>query len=248
MAAESATLQTYLQEIAKFPRLAIEQEHELGRRIRQHQDNSALNALVESNLRFVVSYAKRYRNLGVPVLELIHEGNLGLIEAARRFDPDSHIEFTAAATWWVRQSIMHLLSERSHQTSHAITDQRAMSDEDAQTMGVPGDELPAHDRMWLHAAGVGVELAETLHDHAMREIDDDVTRTALVQELEAALAVLEPKERHVMRLRYGLHDDEPWTVQQIGEKLRLSRAGVRQLESTAMQKLRRRRFLRSFLN
>ena len=86
LASDSPTLQTYLREIAKFPKLTLDQERELGRRIQQTSDEDALGALVESNLRFVVSYANRYRKLGVPVLDLIHEGNLGLIEAARRFE------------------------------------------------------------------------------------------------------------------------------------------------------------------
>jgi RNA polymerase primary sigma factor len=278
LAADSATLQSYLQEIAKFPRLAVEQEHELGRRIRQQNDSAALNLLVEANLRFVVSYTKRYRNLGVSFLDLIHEGNLGLIEAARRFDPDQDATFITYGVWWIRQSIMHLLSERSHiytrpknasgaatrfrrqiaalqaqldhqPTTQEIVDQLEISEEEAQTLlRLRGEEISLNDCTWVHAAGDGVELGDTLHDHAMREIDDDVTRDALVQELEASLSELDPKERRLMRLRYGLQDDEPWTLQQIADKMRLSRDRVRQLESRAMQKLRRRKNLRSYLN
>src|SRR5688572_18334702 len=113
LAAESVTLQAYLREIAKFPRLTLEEERELGRRIRHLGESQALRRLLEANLRFVVSYASRYRNLGVPLLDLIHEGNIGLIEAAQRFDPERDPKFITCAVWWIRQGIMHLLSQAS---------------------------------------------------------------------------------------------------------------------------------------
>src|SRR6476646_178159 len=106
------SLKAYLRTIAKLPRLTPEEEQELGRRI-QRGDEAALRRLVEGNLRFVVSYAKRYRGLGVPFLDLIHEGNLGLMEAARRFDPDRNVKFITYAVWWVRQAITHALSEQT---------------------------------------------------------------------------------------------------------------------------------------
>jgi RNA polymerase primary sigma factor len=109
---ESDTLQAYLQAIAKLPRLTPEEERELGYRIRQG-DEEALRRLVEGNLRFVVSYTKRYRGLGVTFLDLIHEGNLGLMEAARRFDPGRNVKFITYAVWWIRQAITHALSLQS---------------------------------------------------------------------------------------------------------------------------------------
>ena len=110
LASESATLHAYLREIATFPALTQHDEHELGLQIQLHGDQVALGRLVQANLRIVVGYAKRFRHLGVPLLDLIHEGNLGLIEAARRFDP-SQSDFQAAAMWWIRQAMMHLLAE-----------------------------------------------------------------------------------------------------------------------------------------
>src|SRR4051794_13779078 len=107
---ETDALQAYLRGISKLPRLTAQEERELGRRIKDHHDEAALRRLVEGNLRFVVSYVKRYRGLGVPFLDLIHEGNLGLMEAARRFDPDRNVKFITYAVWWVRQAIMHALS------------------------------------------------------------------------------------------------------------------------------------------
>jgi RNA polymerase primary sigma factor len=110
LASESATLHAYLREIATFPSLTRDDEQELGRRVHEQGDQMALGRLVQANLRMVVGYAKRFRRLGVPLLDLIHEGNLGLIEAARRYDP-SRSDFQSSALWWVRQAMMHLLAE-----------------------------------------------------------------------------------------------------------------------------------------
>jgi RNA polymerase sigma factor (sigma-70 family) len=110
--ASSDSLTAYIREIAKFKPLPMEEEQALGCRIRDG-DQEALNRLVEANLRFVVSYAKRYRGMGLSFLDLIHEGNLGLIEAAKRYDPDRNVKFISYAVWWVRQAIFHALSEHA---------------------------------------------------------------------------------------------------------------------------------------
>src|SRR6476660_2180042 len=107
---DADALKAYLRAISQIPRLTSDEERELARRIKLHGDEAALRQLVEGNLRFVVSYAKRYRGLGVPFLDLIHEGNLGLIEAGRRFDPDRNVKFITYAVWWIRQAITHALS------------------------------------------------------------------------------------------------------------------------------------------
>ena len=114
LASESETLHAYLREIATFPSLTHDDERELGRLVQQHGDQVALGRLVQANLRMVVGYAKRFRRLGVPLLDLIHEGNLGLIEAARRYDPAAESDFQSAALWWIRQAMMHLLAEAGH--------------------------------------------------------------------------------------------------------------------------------------
>jgi RNA polymerase sigma factor (sigma-70 family) len=115
LASESETLHSYLREIATFPSLTRDDEQDLGRRIHDHGDQVALGRLVQANLRVVVGYAKRFRGLGAPLLDLIHEGNLGLIEAARRFDP-ARADFQASALWWIRQAMLHLLSESGRVT------------------------------------------------------------------------------------------------------------------------------------
>ena len=121
LASESATLHAYLREIATFPSLTRDDEQELGRLIHEHGDQVALGRLVQANLRMVVGYAKRFRRLGVPLLDLIHEGNLGLIEAARRFNP-ARADFAASALWWIRQAMMHLLSEAGRTENPTTSD------------------------------------------------------------------------------------------------------------------------------
>src|SRR5262252_9144151 len=109
---DTRALSAYLREIAKLPRLSADEERALGHRIRDEHDEEAITRLVEANLRFVVSYAKRYRGLGVSFLDLIHEGNLGLIEAARRFDPARNVKFISYAVWWVREAMMQAMADQ----------------------------------------------------------------------------------------------------------------------------------------
>lgn len=258
LAAESGTLQAYLQEIAKYPRLALEQERELGRRIQDTHDKQARDALVQSNLRFVVSYAKRYRALGVPLLDLIHEGNLGLIEAARHFRPDRDVKFITHGVWWVRQAIMHRLAEAQtsalsaqleHQpTTTEIADELDISHEDAQTLSQGADATGLRPQVRPGRTRHDADFDDALFDQAIREIDDDATRDALVRQLEDALDELETNERLVMRLRYGLQDEELWTLQEIGKRLRVAGSRVRRIELRATQKLRRLQHVRGSLN
>lgn len=119
LASESTTLHAYLREIATFPQLTPDVEQSLGRQFQQHGDESALDRLVAANLRFVVGYASRFRGLGVPLLELIHAGNLGLMEAARRFDPAEPGTLRAHALWWVRQAVMHALAQSASTETHS---------------------------------------------------------------------------------------------------------------------------------
>jgi RNA polymerase primary sigma factor len=271
LAADSTSLKSYLREIAKFPTLTTDEERELGRRIQQRADRDALGALVESNLRFVASYASRYRKLGIPVLDLIHEGNLALVESARRFDPNRTESFIAHAAWWVRQSIMHVLSETigiaaletelEHAAAVGATPDQlpgaaaARGSRDAVEIDVTEDDRAPASRGADVAARVtgrrrrkGLALADVLPDLTVLEIEDDVMRGALVQQIECAMVYLTPRERQVMRLRYGLHADEALSVQQIAGRLRVSRDRVRRIEARAEQRLRRGTSLRSYLN
>jgi len=228
---DGSALGAYLREIAKLPRLTADEERALGARIQDDRDEAAMARLVEANLRFVVSYAKRYRGHGVSFLDLIHEGNLGLMEAARRFDPAHNVKFITYAVWWVRQSMMHVLADST----------RAFS-------------FPPKLFGALHAGGPGgedVSLSETLGDRLPLNqalVEAELIYQADLDELAAALQDLEGKEQEVVRLRYGLGDGEPQTLQEIGDRLHLSRERVRQIETRAKEKLRRSAKLRSHLN
>jgi RNA polymerase primary sigma factor len=228
---DASALGAYLREIAKLPRLTVDEERALGARIRCDRDEDALARLVEANLRFVVSYAKRYRGHGVSFLDLIHEGNLGLMEAARRFDPTHNVKFITYAVWWVRQSMMHVLADST----------RAFS-------------FPPKLFGALHAGGPGgedVSLSETIGERLPLDqapVEAELIHQADLDELAAALLDLEGKEQEVVRLRYGLGDGEPQTLQEIGDRLHLSRERVRQIETRAKEKLRRSARLRSHLN
>ena len=232
MQSDAGTLAAYLREIAKLPRLSVEEERDLGARIHWQRDDAALMRLVECNLRFVVSCAKRYRHLGVPFLDLIHEGNLGLIEAARRFDPSRNVKFITYAVWWIRQAMMHALSDQTRAFSFPP---KMFS-----TLRTGLDDVSLNAP--LGAAGGGGddrrELGDVLVQPHVAPIEDAMIHQADLDELADALHDLDGKEREVVCLRFGLEDGEPRTLQEIGDRLHLSRERVRQIESRAKEKLR----------
>jgi len=243
---DSGTLTAYLREIAKLPRLTIEEERALVQRIRDDCDEAAVTRLVEANLRFVVSYAKRYRGLGVSFLDLIHQGNLGLIEAAHRFDPAHNVKFITYAVWWVRESMMHVLADQTRAFSFPpklfSTMRRVAGGADVSlSEPVGGGVAGTQD-------GPSRELGDLIEQDSIVPIEEEMIHQADLNELAAALRELDGKEREVVRLRFGLGDDEPRTLQEIGDRLHLSRERVRQIETRAKDKLRRSANLRSHLN
>ncbi len=235
---DASTLAAYLREIAKLPRLSIDEERDLGARIRHDGDEIAITRLVEANLRFVVSYAKRYRGLGVSFLDLIHEGNLGLIEAARRFDPSRNVKFITYAVWWVRESMMHVLADQTRAFS--------FPPKLFATLYAGGEDLSLSDPI-TRADGRSRELVDMLPQEAV-PVEDEMIHRADLDELADALHDLDGRELEVVRLRFGLEDDEPHTLQEIGDRMHLTRERVRQIESRAKDKLRRSAKLRSHLN
>jgi len=265
--AEAETLRVYLGEIGKIPPLSVEEERSLGARVRQG-DEAALRRLVEANLRFVVSFAKRYRGLGVPFLDLIHEGNLGLMEAARRFDPTRNVKFISYAVWWVRQALLHVLSDQSriisvppklsgpasrlgrhlatlatqldrNPTPREVADDLDISEADATAlMQISGEDVSLNDRI-----GGGREdrreVEDVLEQVMIPAVDEAMVHEAVADQLRKAVAELGKKERDVMRMRFGLDGGEPKTLQEVGDRLKLSRERVRQIECRAKEKLRR---------
>jgi RNA polymerase primary sigma factor len=234
-ASESSTLGVYLRDIAKLPRLTIDEERQLGARVRRDGDERAVARLVECNLRFVVSCARRYRGLGVPFLDLIHEGNLGLIEAARRFDPSRNVKFITYAVWWIRQSMVHALADQTRAFSYPPKLFPLLHARDDVSLSEP--VAPGTDR----------ELSDTLAQDQLL-IEGELIHRADLAELDAALVDLTRKELEVLRLRFGLGDDQPRTLQEIGERLHLSRERVRQIETQAKGKLKQSVRFHSHLN
>ncbi len=271
------SLSAYIREIAKFKPFAMEEEKVLGRRIREG-DREALNRLVEANLRFVVSYAKRYRGMGLGFIDLIHEGNLGLIEAAKRFDPDRNVKFISYAVWWVRQAIFNALSEHSRvfrlppkmsgqvsrvgharsrlsaELSRAPTTEEVAKATDlseaavTQLLRVAGEDLSLSSAVGEDGS---LELGDTLEQDTIPGVEGEMIKASFEEQIRRILADLEDKERDVIRMRFGLDGEEPRTLQEIGESLGLSRERIRQIESKAKEKLRRNQRaqgLRGFLN
>jgi RNA polymerase primary sigma factor len=259
------SLNAYIREIARFRPLLSEEEKELGRRIQQGEQE-ALQRLVEANLRFVVSYAKRYRGLGLSFLDLIHEGSLGLMEAAKRFDPERNVKFISYAVWWVRQAIFHALSEHTRvfrlpqklsgqiskvgnaraelaaeleraPTTQELAKKTELSEQEIENlMKVAGDDLSLSTAVGEDGK---MELGDTIEQDTVPSAELEMIRTSFEEQIRAMVAELDEKEREVIRMRFGLDGEEPRTLQEIGESLGLSRERIRQIESRAKEKLRR---------
>jgi len=230
------SLKAYLRTIAKLPRLTQDEEHELARRIKRG-DEAALRRLVEGNLRFVVSYAKRYRGLGVPFLDLIHEGNLGLMEAARRFDSDRNVKFITYAVWWVRQAITHALAGQTRAftlpqklsavaarfgrevselteelqrapTSREIADDLDISPGEAEALMRIGDrDVSLSSHVGGEEDADSPELIDMLQQASVPPAEEQMIHRQLHAEVQGALDELEDKEREVIELRFGLDRD-----------------------------------------
>lgn len=269
-------LRLYLNQISKFPPLSQEDEKRLGSRI-QKGDQKALKELIESNLRFVVSYVKKYKGMGIGMFDLINEGNLGLIEAAKRFDPDRNVKFISYAVWWIRQAIIHALTRYSRayhlpqKLSNRITDMKKKAaalktelgreptrEEIAKRMDITNDEV--EDLEILDGKNVslsdkyfeeGVEMEDRIEDSLTPSVEYQIIKSSIQRQIREMLEGLDEKEANVIKLRFGLDDDKARTLQEIGDILNLSRERIRQIEQKAMRKLarsRRLQQLRGYLN
>lgn len=273
---ESKNLKRYLQRIAKFPLLTPKEEKELGKRT-QEGDKEALKKLTESNLRFVVSYVKKYRGMGLSLLDLINEGNLGLIEAAKRFDPKKNVKFISYAVWWIRQAVIHALSKysRIYNIPQKLSDQisemkktRAQIKKDLKR-DPTREELAARLKTTVEniedmeiLSGRNISLSDKYYDEDMEvgdrikdsltpSVEYQIVKNSIEKQIRSILKELDDKEALVLKLRFGFEDDRAHTLQEIGNRLNLTRERIRQIEKKAMRKLshsHKLQQLRGYLN
>jgi RNA polymerase primary sigma factor len=270
------SLDSYFREISIFPLVTREEEAELARRIRVG-DQSALDKLVRSNLRFVVSVAKKYQNQGVSLSDLINEGNLGLIRAAHKFDETKGIKFISYAVWWIRQAILQALAEQSRivrvplnragtlhrigkrantllqelgrEATHAeIAEGMELTEEEvAKTMAISQGHLSLDAPL---TPGEDNRLLDYLADDVSLPPDEQTYEKALTEAIEESLSSLKEREARILRLYFGLDAEEPMTLEQIGALLGITRERVRQIREKALSRLRhvsRARALESLL-
>jgi RNA polymerase primary sigma factor len=263
VAADSLGL--YLKEISAFPQLTAENEREIAVRARSG-DATALNTLVESNLRFVVAMARKYARSGYPIHELINEGNLGLMEAARRFDPDRDVRFVTYAGWWIRQAILaaiahygqafsippkvkheryqfktrvrRLTQELGHRpTVEEISEQLVMSEERVRGML---DSVPSEVSLSAPLAeGSDFRVQDLIEDPNIAPQDKVLIARSFERQLVELLDQLDARERRIIERRFGLDGKESQTLADLGETMGLSRERIWQLEAWALDKLRR---------
>jgi RNA polymerase primary sigma factor len=274
---ESKNLKHYLEEIAKLPSLREEEEKELAGRIQQGGDPAALRRLVEGNLKFVVSYVKKYAGMGLSLMDLINEGNLGLMEAAKRFDPSRGVKFITYAVWWIHQAVIHALTQNSriYTLPQKMSDQISRMRKNKEMLKARLDREPTREEVADSLALTVEEVAdleilaerevslsdrlgeddltveERLGDEAEPPLEDKIVRASMESQIHELLEGLEEKEGRVLKLRFGLEGQAPLTLQKIGDALGLTRERVRQIEQKAMRKLaqsQKLRQLRGYLN
>jgi len=257
-------LKRYLEEIQSTELLEPNEEILLARRIRQG-DQEALNRMLTSNLRFVVSVAKRYQNQGLSLEDLISEGNLGLIKAAVRFDETRGFKFISYAVWWIRQSILEAISQKSrlvrlpmNRVDNILRFRKACeelqhyyereptTDEVARELDIPKTavaetKMDAEEEMSVDAPRINSDDVTLLKILPVKERDAaemELDRLSMHSDIERALETLTDREAEIIRLYYGLNGEYPMTLGKIGEKYHLTRERIRQIKATGLEKLR----------
>ncbi len=264
---ESLALDKYLTDIGKIPMLAGDEEAELARRIRDG-DQEALDKLTRSNLRFVVSVAKQYQNQGLSLSDLINEGNVGLMKAAKRFDETKGFKFISYAVWWIRQSILQAIVENSrivrmplnkvgsyNKVNEAYISfvqefEREPTDEElAELLDMTPREVQTMMRSTVRHVSFDAPLSNTEEGEATmldvfmqedaQEPDLELMAESLREEVAQGLSILSPREVEVIASYYGLNGYKPLTLEEIGELYGLTRERVRQIKERAIRRLRK---------
>ncbi len=274
---ENQSLEKYFQEVNKVDLITIEEEVELAKRI-QEGDQVALEKLVKANLRFVVSVAKQYQNRNLTLNDLINEGNLGLIKAAQKFDHTRGFKFISYAVWWIRQSIMQALAEQSRlvrlplnkvgsiskiSQAASILEQKLerMPTEEELSEIMEMDENEIRNTMRITSKQLSVDapfeegesnsLLDVLADNTLAGTDDKMAYTdSLSVETNRALSTLSEREMKIIKMFFGIGEENPMSLEQISEELGLTRERVRQIKEKALRRLRndsRSRLLAEYL-
>jgi len=273
---ESQSLDKYLQEIGKVDLLTMEQEIILAKKIKKG-DQAALELLTKANLRFVVSVAKQYQNQGLSLGDLINEGNLGLIKAAKRFDETRGFKFISYAVWWIRQSILQALAEQSRIVRLPLNrvgalnkigkaysnleqefEREPSASEIANELEMDISEIA--DNLRLSGRHISVDapfaqgdnnsLLDVIENEHQPEPDNSLMTESLKSEIDRALSTLSERESEVVKLYFGLKKEHSLTLEEIGDRFNLTRERVRQIKEKAIRRLRhasRSKNLRSYL-
>jgi RNA polymerase primary sigma factor len=258
------TLQLFLKDIGKVPLLTAAQEVELAKRI-ERGEHAAKQAMVEANLRLVVSIAKRYRNQGLPFLDLIQEGTIGLVRAAEKFDYRKGFKFSTYATWWIRQAVARALADKARtirmpvhvveKLNKIVRTERALRakfgrEPSAEEIGRELDLLPDEIEQIRRSAQTPISLEKPVGDEDESEfghfltdssapLPDELAEETLRNEaLRSILKSLSARERRVLELRYGLDGEQPRTLDEVGRTFSVTRERIRQIENQGLKKLR----------
>ena len=267
----------YLKEIGRIPLLDRDEERELAEKM-ANGDEYAKNKLVESNLRLVVSIAKKYLGRGMYFLDLIQEGNLGLMKAVDKFDYTKEFKFSTYATWWIRQAITRAIADQARtiripvhmvETIHKVTKysrqmlqelgREPTAEEIGEKIGMSADKVREILKISQDPVSLETPIGEEEDSHLGDFIPDDDTpapqdaaASAILREvIERELHTLTPREEHVIKLRFGLYDGRTRTLEEVGKEFDITRERIRQIEAKALRKLRhpsRARHLRGFLD
>ncbi|MDP4210323.1 MAG: RNA polymerase sigma factor RpoD/SigA [Bacteroidota bacterium] len=273
---ETPSLDKYLHEIGKVDLISTEEEVDLARRIRQG-DNQALDRLIKANLRFVVSVSKQYQNQGLSLPDLINEGNLGLIKAAKRFDETRGFKFISYAVWWIRQSILQALAEQArivrlplnkigslNKINKVFSELEQKYERDpsfveiAQILEIAPEDVKEALRTSGRHISMDAPLTQgeegSLYDVILSPDSPSPDKGLLVEslrkEIERALSTLTYREANIIRLYFGLNGKHPHTLEEIGEAFNLTRERVRQIKEKAIKRLKqttRSKILKSYL-
>ncbi len=254
----------YLKEIGKVPLLSAEEEIELAQRM-EEGDEEAKKRLCEANLRLVVSIAKRYVGRGMLFLDLIQEGNLGLIKAVEKFDYRKGYKFSTYATWWIRQAITRAIADQARtiripvhmvetinkliRVSRQLLQEygrEPLPEEIAEEMGIPEDKVREIIKIAQEPVSLETPIGEEEDSHLGDFIPDDdapapaeaAAFTLLKEQLMSVLSTLTPREEMVLKLRFGLEDGRARTLEEVGKEFKVTRERIRQIEAKALRKLR----------